>query len=59
MILFLVFFCVPVLRTLAMSFFEVDSMSSKVSSWTFVSLENFKALDMTSFPGTLKMLFKV
>lgn len=59
MTLFLVFFCYPVLRTLAMSFFNVDSMSSKVSTWSFAGLENYKALDMTSFPGTLEMLFKV
>ena len=59
MILFLVFFCYPVLRTLAMSFFEVKSISSKVSTWTFAGLDNFKALNMTSFPSTLGMLFKV
>ena len=42
-----------------MSFFEVKSISSKVSTWTFAGLDNFKALNMTSFPSTLGMLFKV
>lgn len=58
-ILFLVFFCYPVLRTFAMSFFNVDSMSSKISTWTFAGLDNYIALDATSFPGALKMLVKV
>lgn len=58
-LLFLVFFCYPVIPTFAMSFFEVESMSSKISTWSFNGLENYKALDMTSFPGTLKMLLKV
>lgn len=57
--LFLVFFCYPVLRTVAMSFFEVDSMSSNMSTWSFSGLENYKALDTTSFPGALVMLVKV
>ena len=59
MILFLVFFCYPVLRTLAMSVFEVKSISSSVDTWKFVGLSNFAALRASSFPGTLTMLMKV
>lgn len=59
MILFLVFFIYPVIRTLAMSFFDVPSMSSKVSAWSFAGLHNFAALRATSFPAALRMLFKV
>lgn len=58
-ILFLVFFCYPVLRTFAMSFFDAAQMSSKVSTWEFVGLNNYFALNSTSFPGALTMLFKV
>lgn len=58
-ILFLAFFCYPVLRTFAMSFFDAAQMSSKVSTWKFVGLDNYFALNSTSFPGALMMLFKV
>lgn len=58
-ILFLVFFCYPMLRTLAMSFFEVKSMSSSVSEWSFNGIQNFKALNATSFPDSLGMLLRV
>ncbi len=58
-ILFLVFFCYPMLRTLAMSFFEVKSMSSSVIEWSFNGIQNFKALNATSFPDSLGMLLRV
>ena len=58
-ILFLVFFCYPMLRTLAMSFFEVKSMSSSVNEWSFNGIQNFKALNATSFPDSLGMLLRV
>lgn len=59
MILFFVFFLYPVVRTFAMSFFDVKAMSSKVATWSFVGLQNFAALGTTSFPGALKTLFKI
>jgi len=59
MILFLVFFIYPVIRTLSMSFFDVPSMSSKISTWKFVGLRNFFALYRTGFRMSLVMLFKV
>jgi ABC-type sugar transport system permease subunit len=42
-----------------MSFFSVKSISSGFSTWEFVGLDNFKALLATSFPGAMKMIFKV
>lgn len=59
MILFLVFFIYPVIRTFAMSFFDVPSMSSSIGTWKFNGLANFKALWQTSFRMSLVMLFKV
>lgn len=59
LILFIVFFIYPVLRTLAMSFFEVNAISSPISTWRFIGLDNFRRLFATSFPRSLKMLFKV
>lgn len=59
MILFIVFFCYPVIRTLAMSFFDVESISSSVSSWKFVGVDNFVALGSSSFPETMKTLLKI
>ncbi len=59
MILFLVFFIYPVIRTFSMSFFDVPSMSSKLGTWKFVGLSNFFALYRTSFRMSLVMLFKV
>ena len=58
-ILFLVFFCYPVLRTFLMSFFDVEQMSSKIATWKFVGLGNYFTLKATSFPSSLAMLFKV
>lgn len=58
-ILFLVFFCYPVLRTFAMSFFDAEGISSKIATWNFVGLDNFKTLATTSFPRTLGTIFKI
>ena len=59
MILFLIFFIYPVIRTFAMSFFDVPSMSSKIGTWKFNGFENFAALWHTSFRMSLIMLLKV
>ena len=58
-ILFLVFFCYPVIRTLAMSFFNVKSISSPFSTWTFAGIENYQALRTTSVPKAMLMIGKV
>ena len=42
-----------------MSFFDVKGISSKISTWSFVGLDNFKSLATTSFPGALRMIFKI
>lgn len=58
-ILFLAFFCYPVIRTLIMSVFEMEQISSPVSTWNFVGLANFKRLTTTSFIGSLYTLLKI
>ena len=59
LILFLVFFVYPVIRTAAMSFFDVPSMSTSFSRWNFTGFSNFLALYRTSFRGSLVTLFKI
>jgi len=58
-ILFLVFFVYPVIRTAAMSFFDVPSMSAALSKWKFNGFSNFTALYRTSFRGSLVTLLKI
>lgn len=41
LISFLVMFVYPVLRTLIMSFFKVESLTSSVSEWKFAGLDNY------------------
>ena len=58
-ILFFVFFLYPMVRTFAMSFYDVKSISAKMSTWKFVGFDNFTALSSTSFPMALKTLFRI
>lgn len=48
LIVFLVMFLYPVIRTTIMSFFTVDSVSAPMSSWKFIGLENYTELMNTS-----------
>lgn len=58
-ILFLVFFCYPIIRTFIMSFFRVDNIGSKTSSWVFTGLGNFKSLLSSNFVNSLITLGKI
>ena len=58
-VLFLIFFCYPMIRTLLISFFDAKSISSQILSWKFSDLNNYKALGSTSFFRSLKTLLKI
>lgn len=58
-ILFLVFFIYPLIRTAAMSLFEVRAISSPVSTWKFIGFENFRYLSKTTFPDSVGTLVKI
>ena len=47
-IVFLVMFLYPVVRTIMMSFFTMDSVSASMKDWTFVGLTNYTDLMKTS-----------
>ena len=57
--LFLVFFIYPLIRTAAMSFFDVRAISSPVNTWKFVGFENFEYLNRTTFPDSVGTLVKI
>lgn len=59
MLVFLIFFIYPVIRTFAMSLFDVPSISSKISTWKFTGIDNFLTLWHTSFRASLVMFCKV
>ena len=57
--LFLVFFIYPLIRTAAMSLFDVRAISSPVNTWKFIGLENFRYLSKTTFPDSVGTLVKI
>lgn len=57
--LFLVFFIYPLIRTAAMSLFEVRAISSPVNTWKFIGFENFRYLSKTTFPDSVGTLMKI
>ena len=57
--LFLVFFIYPLIRTAAMSLFEVRAISSPVNTWKFIGFENFRCLSKTTFPDSVGTLVKI
>lgn len=57
--LFLVFFIYPLIRTAAMSLFEVRAISSPVNTWKFIGFENFRYLSKTTFPDSVGTLVKI
>ena len=57
--LFLVFFIYPLIRTAAMSLFEVRAISSPVNTWNFIGFENFRYLSKTTFPDSVGTLVKI
>lgn len=47
-VLFCLVFLYPILRTLAMSFFKIDSLTADIGEWSFVGLKNYTTLVNTS-----------
>lgn len=47
LVVFLVMFLYPILRTIAMSFFNVEAVSDPISSWKFAGIENYQHLMAT------------
>ena len=48
MVFFVGLYVYPIIRTIVMSFYQVEAISDPVSTWKFVGLENFKVLLNTS-----------
>lgn len=60
LLLFLLVFLYPVLRTIAMSFFYVEGVSDAVSSWKFIGFENYLTLMKTAiFKDSMKNMLKI
>lgn len=57
--MFLVFFIYPLIRTAAMSFFDVRAISSPVNTWNFIGLANYKYMNKTTFPDSVGTLVKI
>ena len=48
LLFFAIIFVYPILRTLIMSLFYVENVTSSMDQWRFVGLDNFKKLIDTS-----------
>lgn len=46
-IMFCIIFLYPILRTILMSFFNIEGVTDKISSWTFVGFDNYIKLFST------------
>ena len=43
-IIFLIVFLYPIVRTIMMSFFKIDSVTDTTDLWTFVGIQNYEKL---------------
>lgn len=60
MVFFLGLFVYPIIRTVIMSFFQVESISDPVSMWSFIGFENYKTLANTSiFQRSMLNMLKI
>ncbi len=60
LILFLIIFIYPILRTLAMSFFKVESVVAPISQWIPVGFSNYtKLINTELFRNSLWNLFRI
>lgn len=46
-IIFLIVFLYPIIRTVLMSFFDIESVTDSFDMWTFVGIENYTKLFKT------------
>lgn len=59
-IVFLVVFLYPIIRTVMMSLFKIDSVTDAVSQWTFVGIGNYQKLFTTKiFITAMSNIFKI
>ena len=47
-IIFLIVFLYPIVRTIMMSFFKIDSVTDTTDLWTFVGIQNYEKLFATA-----------
>ena len=47
-IIFLIVFLYPIVRTIMMSFFKIDSVTDTTGLWTFVGIQNYEKLFATA-----------
>lgn len=60
LIFFVLIFVYPIIRTLIMSFYRVESVTAKMSEWSFVGFENFSKLFNTQlFQIAMWNLFRI
>lgn len=60
MICFLVIFLYPLLKTVLMSFFQLPAISSPMSEWEFVGLDNYKGMFKNSvFLASLNNIWRI
>lgn len=59
-LMFSVVFVYPIIRTLMMSFFKIESITDGFTAWKFVGIENYQTLMSTSlFTTSLWNLFRI
>lgn len=59
-ILYLLVFLYPAIRTVIMSFFNVENITSGISEWSFLGIQNYSRLFNTRlFVESLKNIFKI
>ena len=60
LIIFLLIFAYPMIRTILMSFYQIPSISAPMSKWEFVGWGNYKALfDTSIFQPSLVNILKI
>ena len=58
--LYLLVFLYPAIRTVIMSFFDVENITSSISEWSFLGIQNYAKLFNTRlFIESLKNIFKI
>ena len=59
-IIFLIVFLYPIIRTVLMSFFDIESVTDSFDMWTFVGIENYTKLFKTPiFVLAMKNILKI
>lgn len=60
LLFFVVIFVYPIIRTVLMTFFDIEGVTDSMDLWTFVGIENYKTLASTSlFRQSMKNIGKI